>query len=99
MFISRLKGCTSGHKNTKHLRDQRLGPYKVIFKVGINSYKLWLPKGCRLHLVFHCDLLSRATTSTSLRPHQAEIEGNQEEYAVGFISDVKIDSWPRRRGP
>jgi hypothetical protein len=48
--------------------------------------------------VFHCDLLSRATSSTSLRPHQAEIEGDHEEYVVDFISDVKIDNWPRR-GP
>jgi hypothetical protein len=34
-----------------------------------------------------------------LRPHQAEIEGDHEEYAADFISDVKIDNWPRRRGP
>jgi hypothetical protein len=34
-----------------------------------------------------------------LRPHQAEIEGDHEEYAVDYISDVKIDNWPRRRGP
>jgi hypothetical protein len=83
----------------KHLRDQKLGPYKVISKVDIKSYKLVLSKGCRLHPVFHCDLLSHATSSTSLRPHQAEIEGDHEEYAVDFISDVKIDNWPRRRGP
>ena len=76
-----------------------MGPYKVVSMVGINSYKLFLPNGCQLHLVFHCDLLSRATSSTSLRPHQAEIEVDHEEYAVDFISDVKIDDWPRRRGP
>ncbi len=57
-----------------------------------------LPKGCRLHPVFHCDLLSLATTSTSLRPHHAELEGDHEEYAFGYISDVKIYNWPRRRG-
>ncbi len=83
----------------KHLRDQQLGPYKVICKVIINSYKLLLPKGCRLHNVFHCDLLSHATTSTSLRPHQAGIEGDHEEYAFDFISDVKIDNLTRRRDP
>jgi hypothetical protein len=49
--------------------------------------------------VFHCDLLSHATSSTSLRPHQAEIEGGNEEYAVDFISDVKTDNLPRRRSP
>ncbi len=68
--------------------------------MGINSYELLLPKECRLHPVFHCDLLSHATSSTSLRPHQVEIdEGDHEEYAVGFISDVKIDNCRRRRGP
>jgi hypothetical protein len=49
--------------------------------------------------VFHCDLLSHATSSTSLRPRQVEIEGHHEEYAVDFISVVKIDNWPRKRGP
>ena len=49
--------------------------------------------------MFHCDLLSRATSFTSLRHHQAKIEGNHEEYADDFISDVKIDNWTRRRGP
>ncbi len=68
-----------------------MGPYKVVTKVSINTSKLELPKGCRLHPVFHCDLLSCATSSTSLRPHQAEIEGDHEEYAVDYISDVKID--------
>jgi hypothetical protein len=43
--------------------------------------------------------LSHATSSTSLRPHQAEIGGDHEEYDVDFISDVKIDNWPRKRGP
>ena len=49
--------------------------------------------------MFHYDLLSRATSSTSLRTHQAEIEGDHEEYAVDFISDVQMDDWSRRRGP
>ena len=49
--------------------------------------------------MFHCDLLSQASSSTSLRPHQAEIEGDHEEYAVDYIFNVKIDNWPRRRGP
>ena len=43
------KGLNIRSQKCKHLRDQRLGPFKVICKVGINSYKLLLPKGCRLH--------------------------------------------------
>ena len=64
-----------------------MGAYKVVSEVSVNSYKLVLPKGCRLHPVFHCDLLSHATSSTSLRPHRAEIYGDNEEYSVDYISD------------
>jgi hypothetical protein len=39
----------------KNLRDQRLGPFEVLKKVGLKSYKLKLPPGCRLHPVFHYD--------------------------------------------
>ena len=31
-------------KKCKHLRDQRLGSYKVIEKVGLKSYRLKLPQ-------------------------------------------------------
>jgi hypothetical protein len=98
VYLSMKGSHTRSHK-CKHLRNQKLGPYKVVSKVGINSYELLLYKGSRLHPVFYCHLLSHATSSTSLRPHQTEIEGDHEEYAVDVISDVKIYNWPRRRGP
>jgi len=28
-----------------------------------------------------------------ISPHKAEIEGDHEEYAVDFITDVKIDNY------
>jgi hypothetical protein len=93
------KGLHIRSQKYKHIRDQKFGPYKVIPKMGINFYTLLLPKGCRLHPVFHCDFLSHATLSSSLRSHQAKIGGDHEEYAVNFISDAKIINWPRRRGP
>jgi hypothetical protein len=34
-----------------------------------------------------------------MRLHRAEIEGDHEDYEVNYISDVKIDNLPRRRGP
>ncbi len=95
------KGLHIRSQKCKHLRDQRLGPFKIICKVGINPYKLLSRKGCRLHLVFQSDHIFHASSSTSLlRPHQAEIEGDHEEYEMEYIFDVNIDSWPiRRRGP
>ena len=74
-----------------------MGSFKVISKVDINSYKLLLPKGCRLHPLFHCDVLSYASSATSLRHHHAKIERDHEKYAIDFISDVKIDNYPRRK--
>ena len=65
----------------------------------MTSYKLLLHDGCRLNPVFHCNLLSDSTTSASLRPHQAEIQGVMEEYSINCIDVVKIDMWTRRRGP
>ena len=82
----------------KHLRDQRLDPFQVIEKVGLKSYKLKLPQGCRLHLVFHRDLLSKATNSTPSRHQPAEIERDHNEYAIDFISDAKVDNWPNLCG-
>ena len=66
----------------KHLRDQRLGPFQVIEKGGLKSYRLELPPRCRLHLVFHCDLLSTTSNSTPLRHHLAEIESDHNEYTI-----------------
>ena len=81
----------------KHLRDQRLGTFQVVEKVGLKSFRLELPPGCRLHPVFHCDLLSKASNSTPLRHQPVEIESDHNEYATDFISDAKIDNWPNRR--
>jgi hypothetical protein len=93
------KGLHIHSQKYKHLRDQRLGPFEVLEKVGLKSYKLKLPPSCRLHPVFHCDLLSKASNPTPLRHEPDEIESDHNEYAIDYISDVKIDSWPNRRGP
>ncbi len=74
----------------QHLRDQRLGPFQIVEKIGLKSYRLKLPPGCRLHPVFHCDLLSKASNSTPLQP--AEIASDHNEYAVDFTSDAKVDN-------
>jgi len=83
----------------KRLRDRRLGPFEVLEKIGLKSYKIRLSPGCRLNPVFHCDLLSIASNSTALRHKPAEIESDHNEFAIDYISDVKIGNWPNRRGP
>jgi len=53
---SHLKACILTLRNANILRDQRLGPFKVLEKAGLKSFSLKLLPGCRLHDVFHCDL-------------------------------------------
>ena len=64
----------------------------------MKSYRIKLPPGCRLHTVFHCDLLSKAFQSTYLRHQPVEIEGGNNEYGIDFLSDSKVDNWLNRRG-
>ena len=78
----------------KHFRGQNLVPLKVMAKVGMTSYKSLFYDGCRLHPLFHRDLLSHSTTSTSLRPHQAEMEGDMKCYVINYSDDVNINTWP-----
>jgi hypothetical protein len=40
VYLSTNKGSHIRSQKYKHLRDQRLGSFKIICKVGINSYKL-----------------------------------------------------------
>jgi len=67
------KGVHINSQKFKHLRDRRLGPFQVIEnKVDLKSYRLKLPSRCRLHPAFHCDLLSNASTNSTLplrHPH------------------------------
>jgi hypothetical protein len=58
VFLS-SKGLHIHPQKCKHLRDQCLGIFQVIEKYGLKPYRLKLPPGCRLHPVFHCDLLSK----------------------------------------
>jgi hypothetical protein len=44
-------------------------------------------------------LLPKASNPTPLRHQPAEIESDHNEYAIDYISDVKIGNRPNRRGP
>jgi len=89
VFLS-SKGLHIHSQKCKHVRDQRLGPFQVIEKVGLKSYRLKLPLGCRLHPVFHCNLLSKASNSTPLRHRHVEIESDHNEHVIVFISMLKL---------
>jgi hypothetical protein len=80
------------------LKDRFIGPYKVLQTVGKTSYKLQLPKGFRLHPVFHVDVLKPAESDTPLRVLPVDAVDDDTDYGIEKITEVKLDSWPRRRG-
>ena len=92
VFMSSTKGLHIHSQKCKHLRDQCIGPFQVLKKIGLKSYRLKSPPECRLHPVFHCDLLSKASNSTPLCHQPVEIESAHNEYAIDHISDAKVDN-------
>jgi hypothetical protein len=89
VFLS-SKGLHIHSQKCKHLRDQRLGPFEVFEKVSLKSYKLKIPPLCRLHPLFHCDLLSKASNPTPLLYRPDEVESDHNEYAIDYISNAKV---------
>ena len=76
----------------KKLSEKRIGPFKVLEKIGTTSYKLDLPPTWRIHPVFHSDLLSRF--SKPVFDHQKsddrpppDVIDDHEEYEVEKILD------------
>ena len=92
------KGLNIRSQNCQKLKDRFIGPYKVLQTVGKTSYKLQLPKGFRLHPVFHVDVLKPAESDTPLRVLPVDAVDDDTDYGIEKITEVKLDNWPRRRG-
>lgn len=79
---------------SRKLDHKRLGPFKILKKVGTRSFHLELPKSLKIHPVFHVSLLEpyRRDTIPGRQPQPQpplEIAGEQE-YEVEEILDSKI---------
>lgn len=79
---------------TKKLDYKRLGPFKIIAKIGSRSYKLELPNTMRIHPVFHVNLLEpyHEDKIQDRQPKELppDIINNLEEYEVEHIIDSRI---------
>lgn len=84
---------------SKKLSDKYLGPYKIVAKIGRQSYSIQLAESMRqIHPVFHISALEPATPNTipNRIPEPAppiEVDGEME-YEIDTIVDSKLD---RRR--
>ena len=79
---------------TYKLDHKRLGPFKIIAKIGSRSYKLELPSTMRIHPVFHVNLLE-PYKEDKIQDRQAKeippiVVDNQHEWEVEQIIDSRI---------
>ena len=61
---------------------KKIGLYKIIEKVSLVNYKLELPKGSRIHLVFHVLLLETAPPNANSGMEEVELEEDLDVYEV-----------------
>ncbi|QRW24093.1 Retrotransposable element Tf2 protein [Rhizoctonia solani] len=83
------------------LSHKKLGPYLVIEKIGLHTYKLQLPHTMRIHPVFHINLLTKFHSDPHGQdpPQPAPIvtEEGEEEYEVEKILDSKWKEYRKAR--
>jgi hypothetical protein len=78
-------------EGSKKLSDLRTGPFKILKKVGLSSYKLKLPPHMKVHPVFNVVLLSKAKEDPipgRVNPEPAPIiVDGAEQYEIDKILD------------
>lgn len=79
---------------SKKLDWKKLGPYRVLERIGTQSYRLQLPTSMKIHPVFHVSLLephkSNSIPGRVQPPPPPVIIDDQEEWEVDQILDSKI---------
>jgi hypothetical protein len=79
---------------SKKLDWKRLGPYLITERLGLQAYRLQLPKTMKLHPVFHVSLLEPYKSSNipdrTRDPPPPVVVNNEEEYEVQEILDSRL---------
>jgi hypothetical protein len=69
---------------------KKLGLYKIVTKKSLVNYKLWLPKGSRLYLVFYVSLLKLAPPGVVVSNEELQPDHELDIYDVERILDSKV---------
>jgi hypothetical protein len=73
----------------------KLGPFKIIKKLGPVTFKLEMPEGMRIHLVFYISLLEPTPPNVRPGPIEIDYETQQLYYKAERIIRFKlIDNKP-----
>ena len=79
---------------SKKMQPKKLGPFKITELIGPRAYRLELPKGWKIHNVFHISLLapfnSTETHGPSYPKPPPDIIGGEEEYEIEGIINHKV---------
>jgi hypothetical protein len=71
---------------------KKLGPYKIIARKSPVNYKLRLPKGLRLYLVFYVSLLEKALDSVRLSNKEISLEEDLDVYDIERILSSRVSN-------
>jgi hypothetical protein len=68
----------------------KLGPFKIIQKLGPVTFRLEMPEGMRIHPVFHISLLEPAPKNAVPGPVEIDEETQTPRYEVDSILGYKL---------
>jgi RNase H-like domain found in reverse transcriptase/Reverse transcriptase (RNA-dependent DNA polymerase)/Integrase zinc binding domain/Chromo (CHRromatin Organisation MOdifier) domain/Retroviral aspartyl protease len=68
---------------------KKLGPFPIVKVISQTNYELSLPKGMRIHPIFHISLLEPAPADADIQDSIEVIPEQEEEYEVERILDTE----------
>ncbi|XP_076942181.1 uncharacterized protein LOC143611973 [Bidens hawaiensis] len=84
--LQKYRQSSVQHRKNHKLSRRFFGPYKIVQRIGKVAYKLLLPKGSRVHPVFHVSLLKPCFGDTT------NYSGDIDAFREQDLHDLKPES-------
>ena len=75
---------------SEKLDFKKVGPFRILRKLSALNYELELPKGTRIHPIFHVSLLEPAPSNAKIQT-TLRVEPDEQEYEVEDILDKRTN--------